>query len=417
MPTGNSTVERTKSKEVQNLTTTSERLCDLIKQKFDVYDQYMQNDGARACVIDNDYNVLADTKGSTSTDNFEYNMLKLVKETLTKYPGLFLYLGSSNHVEQDQNHEQKVHQHTTDTPQQIRDKEWEMDAAEATKSAVEVLEVVDKFLAENVGDFKGLEALKKELHTINNETINKLAGSKEASESTRQVQSSTNSSKEVEDKPASTRTKIIKTIRRQEPQEEGFSLYGTKDEEGLHVYEGNDDEEEYDDQEEYDIEELNDDVYDGRTEHHIELELQSECDIHGAADCDCPVYDEEYGQEESYDFTFEYNSEGRLVPTTSSVTEYFKSKVNETRGRPHKSSKITELDKRKKKKKPKKTKKSQVQFDPDSIDTCLFCDYEALYGHPPRQLMKWIDYQEHDQYMRNKLSSLDSFMGNHLPSI
>ena len=102
---------------------------------------------------------------------------------------------------------------------------------------------------------------------------------------------------------------------------QGFSLYDTKDEEGLHAgnsdmcsccgdcneyefeYEGN----EYDyDQGDYDLEEItrdNDDDGKGYSRgfsytipptHHIEVELNAvpECDIHGSEGyCDCPIFD------------------------------------------------------------------------------------------------------------------------------
>ncbi|EGV60418.1 hypothetical protein CANTEDRAFT_136905 [Yamadazyma tenuis ATCC 10573] len=184
--------------------------------------------------------------------------------------------------------------------------------------------------------------------------------------------------------------------------EEGFSLYGTKDEEGLCTYEGDEYSDDY--QDDYDIEEIDDDLYDGPREHHIELELQPECDIHGVEGCDCPMYEDGYEQEESYDFTFEYNSEGKLVPTEGSVKEYFRAQANGLRadGRFQPSNgKIMELEKKKKqKKKAKKSKeKRKPVFDADATDFCLLCDYEALYGKPPINLMKWVDQklQEEDE--------------------
>lgn len=197
----------------------------------------------------------------------------------------------------------------------------------------------------------------------------------------------------------------IKSSNMKEVKEEGFDPYGTKDEEGLCTYAGDD--------EDYELDELEEDLYDGRTEHHIELELQPECDIHGTEDCDCPAYDVDLNEEESYDFTFEYNSEGKLVPTVDSLNEYLRAEANgfKANGKLEglaQDPRITELErqpvhKKKHKKKRKKQVKKQMIFDPDKTDNCLFCDYEALYGKPPVHLMRWVDRQIADDDRRGKL--------------
>lgn len=184
------------------------------------------------------------------------------------------------------------------------------------------------------------------------------------------------------------------------PVQEGFSLYGTKDEEGLHIYDGGSQEEDL--QDDYDLEEVNDDLHHSPTEHHIELELQPECDVHGSDPCDCPVYEGDCNEERSYDFTFEYNQDGKLVPTFDGM------KGEEHEQIRSKSDKITELPQKKSKKKKKKllkqpsvsatnntngaTNGNGKKIDP-SEENCLFCDYEAIFGHPPRQLMKLYNQQ------------------------
>lgn len=175
------------------------------------------------------------------------------------------------------------------------------------------------------------------------------------------------------------RHKITQIIQHSEQTKmtQGFSLYDTKDEEGLHAgnsdmcsccgdcneyefeYEGN----EYDyDQGDYDLEEItrdNDDDGKGYSRgfsytipptHHIEVELNAvpECDIHGSEGyCDCPIFDariergngsinsrangkkgirgRDYGEDESdgpsCEFMFEYDHTGKLIPTYNNVAE------------------------------------------------------------------------------------------------
>lgn len=202
------------------------------------------------------------------------------------------------------------------------------------------------------------------------------------------------------------------------PQQEGFSLYDTRDEEGLH--EGNTDQ--YYDQDDYDLDEINDyeDIndrknflYDYPPSHHIEVELNTvpECPEHGMDGCDCELYtDHPAGQYDdegpSCEFTFEYDRNGKLVPTYSNVEEKLRlmSLQSQMTGQNNESLRlpsISELDiggagvKAKKKKNKKKKGKGLVDTLADESShadhSCLFCQYEMVYGEKPVQMMKWYD--------------------------
>lgn len=169
------------------------------------------------------------------------------------------------------------------------------------------------------------------------------------------------------------------------------------------------------DQDEYDIEEISDDLHrrldvEEGTEHHLELEIKPQCDIHGSEYCECPVLDsdgEEFNDGASYNFTFEYDENGKLVPTYSDVEDKFLDQHldNNTPG------KITEITGKKKSKKKKKKKKTKPpSFDPDSFSNCLFCDYEAIFGEPPKQLLKLYnkkvaDEEKKREHIRKKLQA------------
>ncbi|RCK56462.1 hypothetical protein Cantr_05790 [Candida viswanathii] len=140
------------------------------------------------------------------------------------------------------------------------------------------------------------------------------------------------------------RHKITQIIQHNNETSEGFNLYDTKDEEGLH--EGNcgccvGEEGDYD-QDDYDLEEINGDenyAYDIPPTHHIEVELNAapDCPIHGPEGCDCPIFSrhghdhsgvdgEEYEDDEdsyapSCEFMFEYDLSGKLIPTYNNVAE------------------------------------------------------------------------------------------------
>ncbi|ODV77551.1 uncharacterized protein CANTADRAFT_35223, partial [Suhomyces tanzawaensis NRRL Y-17324] len=193
---------------------------------------------------------------------------------------------------------------------------------------------------------------------------------------------------------------------------EGFSLYDTKDEEGLH--EGNTDgyDYDYDDQGDYDIEEINGDEYQYKYSptHHIEVELNatSECDEHGFDGCDCPSYRTIGADRNAYDedgpsceFTFEYDHTGKLVPIYNNVEEKLRMMTLQSRDS---QSFIEHGDDNKKKKKKKKKKNKNTQGQQNSQPNqsqppnqpphfCLFCEYETIFGTKPRQMIKWYEQQ------------------------
>ncbi|KAG7194695.1 uncharacterized protein KQ657_004372 [Scheffersomyces spartinae] len=249
---------------------------------------------------------------------------------------------------------------------------------------------------------------------------------------------------------------------------EGFNLFDTKDEEGLH--EGNcgycDRDEEIGDQDDYDLEEIDEDddfLYDYQpTTHHIEVELNTSpnCYVHGTEGCNCPMYDDELENSEdgpSCEFTFEYDYNGKLVPTYSNVEEKLRlmnlqselkaaaaaaSAVGSSR-LPAMIEPIEEENQKKSKNKKKKKKKTQQQLQiqqqeiinnksnssmiPQPIDDtqngssgatviklgpycCLFCEYEAFYGTKPRQLIKSYELKlkkemQRRQEIRRKLEN------------
>lgn len=182
---------------------------------------------------------------------------------------------------------------------------------------------------------------------------------------------------------------LVMKNRQMEQQREGFSLYDTRDEEGLH--EGNTDAcyDDYD-EDDYDLEEIGSDY---QPTHHIEVELNTapECIEHGTDGCDCPMenrkqvrYTTGHIDEEgpSCEFTFEYDGNGTLVPTDNNIVE--KLRMMNVKGE--------EKKKKKKKKKPK-----------DKIpngNCCLLCEYEAVYGVKPRQMIKWYDQRELKEVQR-----------------
>lgn len=215
------------------------------------------------------------------------------------------------------------------------------------------------------------------------------------------------------------------------PQQEGFSLYDTRDEEGLH--EGNTDQ--CYDQDDYDLDEVNDYEnandgksyqYDYPSSHHIEVELNTvpECPEHGMDGCDCELYSDRpssrYDDEgPSCEFTFEYDRNGKLVPTYSNVEEKLRlmslqSQITGQNSESLRLPSISELDignssvKAKKKKNKKKKGKTLVE-DPVSDasrtdQSCLFCQYEMAYGEKPVQMMKWYDQRvRKDEQRRHEI--------------
>lgn len=185
----------------------------------------------------------------------------------------------------------------------------------------------------------------------------------------------------------------------------GFSLYGTNDEEGLH--DGNMDEyEDYDDleQDDYDVDEIPPDpqfLYEYAPTHHIEVELSD----------GPPGENRNRDDEPSCEFTFEYDRNGKLVPTYCNVEEQLRfMNLREKQGRVEA---VDETGKKKKKKNNKKKKKAAAatqapQQRMDENTGCLFCQYESFFGVKPVHMMRWYDQkvmneERHRQKVREKL--------------
>ncbi|SGZ46534.1 CIC11C00000003786 [Sungouiella intermedia] len=158
-------------------------------------------------------------------------------------------------------------------------------------------------------------------------------------------------------------------------EKEGFSLYGTNDEEGLH--DGNADDYDEDEQDDYDLDELEDAekfLYDYGP-HHIEVEVNN-----GPASSE-PVDPDE----PSCEFTFEYDRNGTLVPTDNNIEEKLRLMCLQSQGE--------ETGQTGKKKKSNKKKKKKATVSSEGVDEscCLFCQYEAFFGVKPVHTMKWYD--------------------------
>lgn len=226
---------------------------------------------------------------------------------------------------------------------------------------------------------------------------------------------------------------VLQPLPRQ-PKENAFSLYGTNDEAGLfengsHIENFQDtdqDHEHGEDQDDYDIDELSNQrfSYEYGPAHRIEVELNDGL-MRDHPDLDNP-------DEPSCEFTFEYDANGKLVPTYSNVEEKLRlmdlqSHIKQT-GRlvtspsspPLPSLQLDQRDiahkKKKKSGKKKKSKPQQSQLgansnqDCDPADACLFCQYEAFYGIKPVHMMRWYDQkvmkeEKHRQKVREKLEN------------
>lgn len=182
--------------------------------------------------------------------------------------------------------------------------------------------------------------------------------------------------------------KLDVSARRNEP--EGYSVYGTNDEQGLH--------ENYDEQDDYDIQELEEGdnfLYEYAPTHHIEVELND-----GPAGSSNP-------DEPSCEFTFEYDRNGKLVPTYSNVEE--KLRLMSLQSRLAAETVKTE-GKKKKKSKNKKKKVPDAAGQVLDETCCLFCQYEAFFGVKPVHMMKWYDQkimkdEKRRQKIKEKLES------------
>lgn len=157
------------------------------------------------------------------------------------------------------------------------------------------------------------------------------------------------------------------SLRDEEPQE-GYSMYGTQDEEGLHEME--------EDLHDYDIEEIGLGerfLYGYGPTHHIEVELNE----------GPPGPPDPNSDEPSCEFTFEYDHTGKLVPTYSSIEE--KLRLVNLHGRDGDAPK-------KKNKKKKKKPRSLLEGNPEIDEaSCMFCQYEAFFGVKPVHMMAWYD--------------------------
>lgn len=183
---------------------------------------------------------------------------------------------------------------------------------------------------------------------------------------------------------------------------QGFDPYGTKDEAGLHDENGLHDEycltcDEDDLQDDYDLNEVHDEnghLYSHTgTTHHIEVELNDGPPRLGTPDPDEP----------SCEFTFEYDGNGKLVPTSNNIEEKLR-QMNLT------AQLNIDLDENKpsnKKKKKKKRRTSSITGEAGilgAIDEslCLFCQYEAFYGHKPVHTMQWLQNKVMKEETRRK---------------
>lgn len=174
---------------------------------------------------------------------------------------------------------------------------------------------------------------------------------------------------------------------------QGFDPYGTKDEEGLHdeycLSCEEDDEMQANKQDDYDIEEVLDENgylhgHPGTT-HHIEVELNNGPPRIGSPDPDEP----------SCEFTFEYDSNGKLLTTPDAIEENLR-RMNLTAqvqiGFGGGASKPSNKKKKKKKKRSASVTNAEGEAS-GAIDEslCLFCQYEAFYGQKPIHTMKWLE--------------------------
>lgn len=157
---------------------------------------------------------------------------------------------------------------------------------------------------------------------------------------------------------------------------QGFDLYGTADEEGLH--DGNTQEEGYDDQDDYDVEELHGEdtfLYEYGPTHHIEVELND-----GPRRSTSPD-----SNEPSCEFTFEYDGNGKLIPTSSNIEEKLRLMSLQTR--------IAEGGRKKKKSlRRKKRLAAETQAaGPCEDATCYLCQFEYLYGMRASATINYIE--------------------------
>lgn len=203
-----------------------------------------------------------------------------------------------------------------------------------------------------------------------------------------------------------------------ESRQEGFSLYDTRDEEGLH--EGNSQQYyEDDDQDDYNLEEIDEaenflySVSPG--EHRLQIIKNGGklCDEEDHCKyCQYMRYsgdkideEDEDDDEPSCEFTFEYDANGKLVHTDNNIEE--KLRMMNLHPRADKNVKLPSISElnieqptltnsKSKRKKKKKSKREEKVHEPGKVPSsdfhsCLFCEYEDFYGEKPREMIKWYN--------------------------
>lgn len=143
------------------------------------------------------------------------------------------------------------------------------------------------------------------------------------------------------------------------------------------------------------------------TEFDIDIDIihnQDDYDVDEIIDDNYSYAKPEYDEGPSCEFTFEYDNQGKLVPTYNNVEEKLQILQNKM-----KLPSINELNLKEPEKKPKKKnkKKSEKNNSHDSHNNttnhvegpiqgglimnsncCPICEYEVVFGHKPRQLIK-----------------------------
>ncbi|KAM9926322.1 hypothetical protein OXX80_010622 [Metschnikowia pulcherrima] len=216
--------------------------------------------------------------------------------------------------------------------------------------------------------------------------------------------------------------RLVETCLGQVKKTQGFDPYGNEDEEGLHDDNAgpeNTEAEELHAQDDYDVEEVRDEnkfsyEYPSR-HHHFEVELS-----------DGPPGAEADADEPSCEFTFEYDRDGKLIPTANNIEEKLRlmnlqSQISSEAlsSAQAQASAIAQASSSKKKKKTKK-KKSKAKGEDEhgacgdaGSNVCLFCQYEDFYGVKPVYSRRRQDFthkweMERRMKIREKLESAKS---------
>jgi hypothetical protein len=146
------------------------------------------------------------------------------------------------------------------------------------------------------------------------------------------------------------------------------------------------------DQDNYDVNEIIEDSNYSYS-HHIDVELNQ----------NKPQYEEG----PSCEFTFEYDKNGKLIPTYNNVEEKIQLLQNKTKLPSINELNLKELpDKKDKRKKNKKKLENNVSPPIQgglimNSNCCLICEYEIVFGHKPKQLIKLYNQRvERDEKRR-----------------